>query len=302
MDSSKSGIFYKYASDSNAKAQDSQVIKGEKWRITVITDSLLRLEWSDDGEFADTPTQTVVRRNFASKSTDAQPQFITRKNENGWLEVETEKLHLTYNCEAFSKEGLSIVVRGVPCTQFNTWHYGDACPGNLLGTFRTLDQANGPVKLGKGILSRDGWAIVDDSSSCEIVPAEKVDGKPNPYGAWVKSRAKKVSEQDGRYKDLYFFGYGHRYIQAIQDFYKLTGAQPLLPRFALSNWWSRYYRYRQDEYLQLHNRFKREGIPFSTAVIDMDWHVTDVDPKYGSGWTGYTWNEELFPDHRAFFA
>ncbi|MDK7859308.1 glycoside hydrolase family 31 protein, partial [Klebsiella pneumoniae] len=55
-----------------------------------------------------------------------------------------------------------------------------------------------------------------------------------------------------------------------------------------------------DEYLQLMSRFKREGIPFSTAVIDMDWHVTDVDPKYGSGWTGYTWNRDLFPDHRAF--
>ena len=309
---SQSQIFADVANSQYAKAQDNQVIKGEKWRITVITDSLLRLEWSDDGEFSDAPTQTIVRRNFADGTADnnnnassdanpgAQPKFSVRKNENGWLEVETEKLLLTYNCKPFSKEGLSIVVRGVPCTQFNTWHYGDACPGNLLGTFRTLDQADGPVKLGTGILSRDGWAIVDDSSSCEIVPAEKVDGKPNPYGAWVQPRAQKVSEQDGRYKDLYFFGYGHRYIDAIRDFYRLTGSQPLLPRFALGNWWSRYYRYRQDEYLQLHNRFKSEGIPFSAAVIDMDWHVTDVDAKYGSGWTGYTWNEELFPDHRAF--
>ncbi|RFT35621.1 alpha-glucosidase, partial [Bifidobacteriaceae bacterium NR015] len=183
MDSSKLGIFYKYATDSNAKAQDSQVIKGEKWRITVITDSLLRLEWSDDGEFVDNPTQTVICRNFAQNSADAQPQFSAHKNANGWLEVETEKLHLTYNCEAFSKEGLSIVVSGVPCTQFNTWHYGDDCPGNLLGTFRTLDQANGPVKLGKGILSRDGWSILDDSVTCEIAPDEEINGKPNPYGA-----------------------------------------------------------------------------------------------------------------------
>lgn len=84
-------------------------------------------------------------------------------------------------------------MRGVPCTQFNTWHYGDACPGNLLGTFRTLDQANGPVKLGKGILSRDGWSILDDSATCEIAPAEEINGKPNPYGAWVKSRAQKLA-------------------------------------------------------------------------------------------------------------
>ena len=87
----------------------------------------------------------------------------------------------------------------------------------------------------------------------------------------------------------------------MQDFYKLAGPTPLLPRFALGNWWSRYYRYTQDEYLQLMDRFKREGIPFTTSVIDMDWHrVDDVDPKYGSGWTGYSWDKQLFPDHEAF--
>ena len=36
------------------------------------------------------------------------------------------------------------------------------------------------------------------------------------------------------------------------------------------------------------------------AVIDMDWHQVDVDPKYGSGWTGYTWNKKLFPDPKRF--
>lgn len=102
---------------------------------------------------------------------------------------------------------------------------------------------------------------------------------------------------------MYFFGYGHRYIEAVRDFYRLTGPTPLLPRFAMGNWWSRYYRYTQDGYLALMDRFKREGIPFTTSVIDMDWHrVDDVDPKYGSGWTGYSWNRELFPDPPAFLA
>lgn len=33
----------------------------------------------------------------------------------------------------------------------------------------------------------------------------------------------------------------------------------------------------------------------------MDWHrVDDVDPKYGSGWTGYSWNKKLFPDPERF--
>ena len=48
------------------------------------------------------------------------------------------------------------------------------------------------------------------------------------------------------------------------------------------------------------DRFQKEEIPFSVCVIDMDWHVTDIDPKYGSGWTGYTWNKELFPHPEEF--
>ena len=47
-------------------------------------------------------------------------------------------------------------------------------------------------------------------------------------------------------------------------------------------------------------RFEAERVPFSVAVIDMDWHLVDVPPQYGTGWTGYTWNRELFPDPEAF--
>ena len=61
----------------------------------------------------------------------------------------------------------------------------------------------------------------------------------------------------------------------------------MLPRYALGNWWSRYYSYTEDSYKELVTRFEQEKIPFSVGVIDMDWHlVEDVDPKYGSGWTG----------------
>ena len=48
-------------------------------------------------------------------------------------------------------------------------------------------------------------------------------------------------------------------------------------------------------------RFEKEKIPFSVGVLDMDWHlVEEVDPKYGSGWTGYTWNKKYYPDPERF--
>ena len=96
--------------------------------------------------------------------------------------------------------------------------------------------------------------------------------------------------------DLYFFAYGTDYKTALKDFFHLSGDVPLLPRYTLGNWWSRYFVYSEESYLELMDRFREENIPFQVAVIDMDWHITKVPEKYGTGWTGYSWNRELFPD------
>lgn len=269
-----------------------QVIRGEHWRISVITDSLIRLEWSSDGIFEDRPTQTVLNRDLGR---EVHASIVEA---DGGVTVNTPALRLEYDGRAFSREGLSIVVKGVPYSQFNTWHYGDESHGNLKGTTQTLDTADGAVELDDGILSRDGWAVLDDSSSNVLSDEASVRGEKNPFGIWPVARSSD-GESPTRI-DLYFFGHGLRFIEAIDDFYRLTGSTPLLPRWALGNWWSRFYRYTQQEYLDLMQRFNEQGIPFTVAVMDMDWHVTDVDPRFGSGWTGYTWNRELFPDHRAF--
>ena len=275
--------------DATPAMRADNVVSGEHWRIGLITDSLVRFEWSDSGVFENRPTQTVLNRDFGSPV----ERRVTERD--GRVIIDTAALTIVYDQQPFSKEGLSVVVKGVADTQFNTWHYGDAQRGNLKGTARTLDEADGAIELDNGVISRDGWAVIDDSAA-NIIEADTVNGKANPFGTWVSPRATAET-------DLYFFGYGHRYIEAVRDFYRLTGPTPLLPRFAMGNWWSRYYRYTQDGYLALMDRFKREGIPFTTSVIDMDWHrVDDVDPKYGSGWTGYSWNRELFPDPPAFLA
>ena len=37
-------------------------------------------------------------------------------------------------------------------------------------------------------------------------------------------------------------------------------------------------------------------MPFSVAVLDMDWHRVDIVPaRYGSGWTGYSWKPRALP-------
>lgn len=259
-------------------AVKENIIQGENWRITVLTESLVRAEYSAEGIFTDEPTQTVLNRDFPAVD------FTCRETQDG-LEIRTAYFQLNYNKKEFSRNGLSCVcLRMDGNNQGNrvAWRYGDKEEA-LKGTARTLDEKNGACELEDGILSLwKGCTALDDSRTLTITP----DG-------WVAPRAQGVS-------DIYLFAYGHRYKEALKDFYYLCGKTPMLPRFALGNWWSRYYRYTEKSYMELMERFDQENIPFSVAVIDMDWHLVDIDPKYGTGWTGYTWNREFFPDPERF--
>ena len=254
-------------------ARKESIIQGENYRITVLTESLLRLEYSRDGSFEDRATQTVLNRDFPV------PVFKVSETE-GELKIFTSALELTYNKQEFAPNGLFIKVTGGKSNETN-WHYKDPVK-DLGGTARTLDEADGAIPLESGVVSRNGFSIVDDSRSMAVTEDGWVDLRP-----------------EGSI-DLYFFGYGHRYQEAVKDLYYLCGRTPLLPRWVFGNWWSRYHRYTEQEYKELMERFERERIPFSVAVVDMDWHLVDIDPKYGSGWTGYTWNREFFPDPKEF--
>ncbi len=253
---------------------EESVIQGEKYRISILTPWLFRLEYSEEGKFEDRPTQCVQNRCFPI----AEYQIFDTEHS---LKIVTEGIQMIYDKQKFSKNGLSLQVKGNLSAYHSIWHYGEEAT-DLRGTARTLDMADGAVELEHGVISRNGFAVLDDSKSLLI----REDG-------WVEPRS-------GETTDIYFFGYGHAYEKCLQDFYKLTGSTPLLPRYALGNWWSRFHRYSEEEYKEVVEKFEEEQVPFSVSVLDMDWHLVDIDPKYGSGWTGYTWNKELFPDPEGF--
>ena len=79
--------------------------------------------------------------------------------------------------------------------------------------------------------------------------------------------------------DVYVFAYGHDYQAALDAFFAVSGRPPVLPRWVLGNWWSRYHRYSADSYLELLDRFEEERLPFSVAVLDMDWHRVESVPE-----------------------
>ncbi len=278
------GFAKKYAIESDGFACDENIIIDGDLRITVITAELIRIE---KGGFCDLPTQTVLFRNLGKVN-------FSFENASDRIIIKTDKCEF---CVLKSGKLQSVKLSdGRLVTEFKS--------RNLKGTRRTLDVTFGRVKLGDGIISRNGVALTDDSASLTLLP----DGTIAPRS------------QAGQ--DVYVYAYGCDYLSALRDFYRITGETPLIPRFCLGNWWSRFWRYTQEEYLDLMSKFEKKDIPLTVACIDMDWHWVDVEKRFGKkvkdypkpknpvanitgcfwnpGWTGYSWNSELFPNHVEF--
>src|SRR5204863_6819110 len=171
-----------------------------------------------------------------------------------------------------------------------SWRPGMEDKGNLMGTTRTLDGAlggNTREPIDPGLISRDGWVLVDDSSRPLFDSADFsfTQGEKSPW-PWVMQRPA------GERQDWYFIGYGHNYKQALSDFAKVAGRNPLPPRFAFGTWWSRYWAYSDAQLRDLAKQFREHDVPLHLLVIDMDWHL--------DGWTGYPWNPQYFPDPDGF--
>src|SRR3954470_2490894 len=256
-------------------ARPEAVVQGDRWRVSVLADGLVRLEWSEDGAFEDRASTFALHRDLPV------PDFEVIDGE-GTLEIVTDRLRLTYDRGPFTPAGLSVHARRNISNHHSVWRYGEPVR-TLGGTTRTLDDVDGRIELDPGIVSAGGVTALDDSRSFLFED-----------DAWVSPRP------DGGI-DVYVFAYGHDYQAALDAFFAVSGRPPVLPRWVLGNWWSRYHRYSADSYLELLDRFEEEGLPFSVAVLDMDWHrVESVPEHYGSGWTGYSWEPELFPDPEAF--
>lgn len=249
------------------KASETQIKIIDDVRITYLTSRLIRVESGD--EFTDLATWTVWNRCFDTGMFNVQKKGKT-------IIVETEDI-------------VFIIERGVPYSAcFKDMGNVEifSRQKNLKGTRRTLDETFGKVKLDDGIITENGAYLLDDSNSLLL----------DETGHFVSRK--------GKSRDYYAFAYGKNYRETVKAFCSISSKTPLIPRFALGVWWSRYHAYTQKEYLDLMDKFKEEGIPLTVATVDMDWHwVKNIKEKFGvnyGGWTGYSWNTELFSDYKEF--
>ena len=279
----------------NPEAAPGAVVVSGNARFTVLTDRLIRMEWAEDGVFEDRATLAIVNRNLPV------PGFRVSEK-NGVLTISTGKVTITYSGGRFAEGNLRATFR--MGGRNVSWTPASDPSGNLKGTSRTLDGCKGfaqlsssETRLENGILSRDGWAVVDESER------HVLEKNGSDWGEWVAERP------GGDRLDLYLFAYGHDYKAALKDFTLIAGNIPLPPKYTLGYWWSRYWAYTDRELLELAAEMRSRRIPIDVFIVDMDWHETwqGLDARYGKdafgephGWTGYTWNRDLFPDPEGF--
>lgn len=262
----------------DAKANENQLYITGCCRITVITNRLIRVEYSKEKEFVDLASYAVWFRRF-----DEIKFSVEEKEAVVIVETDEVKFYINKNNGKPLYTEMKNSGKKIRCSNKD----------NLKGTCRTLDNTFGKTKLTDGLITKKGIYVLDDSNS--ILIGEN--GRFQP--------------REGNNKDLYVFAYEKNYRETIKAFYKISSPTPLIPRFALGVWWSRYHAYTQKEYLDLMAKFKKENIPLTVATVDMDWHWVkekDIKGKFGAkydgcgsyGWTGYSWNTELFPNYKEF--
>ena len=274
-------------------ALKENIVYWKNYRVTVLQDRLFRLECSANKKFRDDATQSVWFR-------DMPKQDFSLVEKSDCLRIVTPTCVLVLqekrsDC-CIEMDGKSLPLDNAENLQ-GTYRTLDCCNGGVCIKFPWTIDPEGPVNLGTGVCSKSGVAVFDDANSLTL----GADGEIKPIRG------------DG--SDEYIFAYGDDYRLAVKALYLITGNVPLIPRFALGNWWSRYYIYTDKEYLRLLNSFEEQEIPLTVATIDMDWHYSkqmEADlhitekgrntPFYGGndGWTGYTWNKRLFPDYKSF--
>lgn len=293
------GLCTTYADESsNPKADPDATVIAGKARFTILTPRLLRLEWNEKGVFEDHATLAIINRNLPI------PDYKVQQDQNKTV-ITTDALVLTYRHGGdqygkFVKENLSVDFLFDENGRKGSWYPGMDDSGNLLGTTRTLDGCDGHrVKepYCQGVVSRDGWALIDESDRHLIV------NNDSDWKEWVEQR------DDTDKCDWYLFAYGHDYKSAVRDFTKVAGRIPLPPKYAFGYWWSKYWQYSDFEFVDLAKQFKSLSIPIDVMIIDMDWHETwseirktQKKDEFGQrvGWTGYTWQKQLFPNPQNF--
>ncbi len=276
-----------------AKSKPQCVFQGQFYRITILSDLLVRLEFSEEGYFEDRPTELVCFRDFPI------PQMKVDQNER-ILDITTKYFNLRYVKEKsfFSNKyspDSTLRIRLLDSGN-KEWFYGHPEARNYGGIIANVDRTTEEVEdknivddlkkmknritdvftKTKGLYSADGFVSLDDSKSNFLAP----DGT--------------IIFNDRNRIDVYVFLYNRDFGNCLQSYFMLTGMPPLIPRYALGIWWNKTDVYSFNNIKNLISNFNRDKIPLSVLLLGDNWHLKDKNNlmRFNSG---FTFSKDLFP-------
>lgn len=259
-----------------AKANSKSVIQGSKYRITLLSENLIRFEYQKSGQFNDLPTEQVWVRSFNV------PEFSVREDDM-FLEVLSKFFKITYVKNKPFKGSRLNPMSNLKVEILNTdkiWHYNHPEARNFGSISSSLESMLSKKSLTKGLYSQDGFVTIDESKSSRF---EETGTITDPIKDYI---------------DIYLFIYNDDFNQCLNDYYKITGKPSLIPRYALGNWWNRNIDYKDDGIKKLVDEFNFYDIPMSLLLLNQDWHLNKHDNLINIK-SGFTWNKENYKNPKA---
>lgn len=262
---------------SNNRSKPEVIFQGQTYRITVLSERLIRLEYSKDGIFFDDLTEQVINRNFPV------PEFTVQQDRK-YLVIKTKYFELQYLKEKPFVGSKLAPDANLKVTLVNTdklWYFNHPEARNFGTSPMGLDENSEKIRYTKGLYSVDGFASLDDSKSMILMPD----------GYLSTTNAERI--------DTYLFVYRRDFGLCLKDYFSLTGYPNLIPRYALGIWWNKNEIYNFQDTKDLLLNFNRNKIPLSILLLGEFWHLKDGN-HLDLYKTGFTFNRNLFPDPNFF--
>ena len=234
-------------------------IIGNKYRITILTPRLARLEYTPSGKFIDDPTALVINRTFPKT-----PYGITESET--LIQIDTGIFTITYVKDKDFKAGnLGSNLKAVINNTTIEWQMNSPQVKNLRGINYSIDSIKDKIILDTGLYSLDGYAVVKDNTP-------------------VLTENDIFIPREERSKDIYLFMYNKDFDGCLNDYFTLTGYPNLIPRYALGAWWYKNDNYTSKDIISLVDRFNKDNIPISIFLLGDSWrgnnnYIPSIDLK-----------------------
>ncbi len=255
-----------------SKTPSSFVYRGKKYRISILSDTLIRLEYSETGSFNDYPTFFAQNRSFG------KPKVSVVEDENVLI-IRNDNFTLEYSKNKNFVGNKLIPDQNLKVTITNTekvWYFNHPEARNFKGTAYSLDDMNGSVPLEKGLFSLDGFTSINDERTPIL----------DQNGNIIAPNYKNI--------DTYLFVYNNNFGVGLRDYFNLTSLPFLIPRYALGVWWNKNEQYSETDILELVNSFKKYKIPFSVLLLG---EYARSKNKYSK--ISFSFDKNIFPNPNA---